>query len=122
MSREGKQTLVRRNEEWRTLPLALGEMTTEECSVVLSGPHATVVLPVGATEPHGPHLPLGTDVLLAEESARRAVGALRALGVSATVAPPLGYGVTRYAGGFAGTISLSPAVVEQLVRELCFAY
>jgi creatinine amidohydrolase len=117
-----RETAVRRNEAWRTLPLMLGELTTEECSVALAGPHATVILPLGSTEPHGPHLPLCTDAVLAVESARRAAETLRVMGVAAVVAPPLAYGVTRFAAGFAGAISLSPVVLEQLVRELCDAY
>ncbi len=107
---------------WRDLPLALGEFTTDECERIVSSTRAVVVLPIGSTEPHGPHLPLATDAILAVESARRAVQALRAKDIGAVAAPPLSYGVTNYAAGFAGAISLSSALVEQLVREVCAAY
>lgn len=115
------KTVERLPAAWQALPALLGEMTTEECAVALAGPTPTVILPVGSTEPHGPHLPLSTDVILSETSARRAVATLRALGISAVVAPPLAYGVTRFAAGFAGAISLSPPLVEQALREICSA-
>jgi creatinine amidohydrolase len=115
-------TIVNHSAVWQQTPLELARMTTEECAIVLAGPLPTVILPIGSTEPHGPHLPLATDVVLAEESARRAADVLRARGVSTVVAPSVAYGVTRYASGFAGAISLSPALMEQLVRELCVAY
>src|SRR5947209_5661627 len=107
---------------YQMLPLALGEMTSDECALAIAGPSPTVILPIGSTEPHGPHLPLATDALLADECARRAARELRGHGVSAVVAPGVSYGVTRYASGFAGAVSLSVALVEQLVRELCVAY
>jgi creatinine amidohydrolase len=107
---------------WRDLPGALGDLTTDECERLLAGPHPVVIVPIGSTEPHGPHLPLATDAILAVEHARRAVRALREKGVGAVAAPPIAYGVTNYAAGFAGAISVSPAVVEALVRDVCVAY
>lgn len=107
---------------WQYVPPALADMTTEECAVVLSGPRPTVLLPLGALGPRGPHLPLGTGALLADECAKRSVRELRRVGVSAVVAPALTYGVARLGSGFAGAVSLSPAAVEHVVRELCWAY
>ncbi len=97
---------------WRDTPVELGDLTTEECALVLAGPHPVVVLPIGSTEPHGPHLPLATDVLLAVESGRRAARAMRERNLAAVVAPAVSYGVTQFAAGFAGAISLSPGLVE----------
>ena len=48
----------------------LAELTREELQRRL--PEATVVIPIGATEQHGPHLPLTTDHLMAETIALRA--------------------------------------------------
>lgn len=104
------------------LPLRLGELTTEECAEVLRAPHPTVLLPVGSTEPHGPHLPLATDAILSERACEVAAARLRAEGVTAVVAPSLPYGVTRYAAGFAGAISLTPETAERVVAELLAAY
>ncbi len=102
--------------------LRLGELTTEECAALLREPRPVVLLPVGSTEPHGPHLPLATDAILSERVCERAAETLRAEGISAVVAPSLPYGVTRYAAGFAGAISLTPETTERLVEELCAAY
>ena len=45
------------------------ELTWEEVRD-LDRPSAVAILPVGAVEAHGPHLPLGTDVVIAEAMAR----------------------------------------------------
>jgi creatinine amidohydrolase len=78
-------------------------------------------LPTGSTEAHGPHLPLGTDVILSEELAERAGAALDAAGYTTLVAPALGYAITDYAAEFAGTVSLTPATAIALVAEICAA-
>jgi creatinine amidohydrolase len=103
-------------------PLRLGELTTVECAALLRAPSPVALLPVGSTEPHGPHLPLATDAILSERVCEVAAERLREAGVTAVVAPSLAYGVTRYAAGFAGAISLSPETTERLVEELCAAY
>jgi creatinine amidohydrolase len=92
---------------WRHTPLALADCTMSDCAAVLAGPTPVAVLPVGSTEPHGPHLPLATDAILAFESASRASRALRDRGVSAVAAPAVHYGVTRYAAAFAGAVTVS---------------
>ena len=48
----------------------LGEMTNPEVEAFLQS-HHTVIVPTGATEQHGPHGPLLTDVLIPQEVARR---------------------------------------------------
>ena len=48
----------------------LGEMTNPEVEAFLKT-HHTVIVPTGATEQHGPHGPLATDVLIPQEIARR---------------------------------------------------
>lgn len=104
------------------LPIRMGDLTTEECAAALASPYPTVLLPVGSTEPHGPHLPLATDALLSEEVCARAAAALRAGGVTALAAPALPYGVTRYAREFAGAVSLSPDTTARVVEELARAW
>ncbi len=79
-------------------------------------------LPVGATEAHGPHLPLATDVIIAEAMARSGAERLKARGVEALVLPSIAYSVAEYAAGFAGTVSLRPetatAVIVDIARSL----
>lgn len=79
---------------------------------------AVLVLPIGAVEAHGPHLPLGTDTLLGAEMARRAIVRLRAGGTAAFRLPALSYSVAEYAASFAGTITLSSATATAVVTDL----
>jgi creatinine amidohydrolase len=69
-------------------------------------------------EPHGPHLPLGTDTVISEAASARAVERLGERGVVALIAPPIAYGVTRYAEGFAGAISVPAAALTAFVRAV----
>jgi creatinine amidohydrolase len=97
-------------------PVRWEELTWYEARDAAAALNA-VIIPVGATEQHGPHLPLSVDTLL---------GNAVALGVSAVtgvpVVPPLCYGVSGSHGDFAGTISLRPetmiAVVEDVIDSL----
>jgi creatinine amidohydrolase len=77
-----------------------------------------VLLPVGSTEAHGPHLPLGTDTILSEELALRAAGALEETGYETLIAPAFAYAITNYAGDFAGTLTLTPPTATSLVEEV----
>ena len=75
---------------------------------------AVLVVPVGSTEQHGPHLPLSTDTDLAGALCAR-LGAEHA---SVLVAPPLAYGASGEHEGFAGTISIGQEAVELVLVEL----
>jgi creatinine amidohydrolase len=77
------------------------------------------LLPVGSTEPHGPHLPLETDVIISVETARRAAARLRARGVGALLLPPLAYTVTDFSRDFAGAIGVSRETSIAMVVEIC---
>ena len=99
-------------------PLELGDCTYEEVRTLLASGSVVGLLPTGATEAHGPHLPLATDVVISREAARRAASLLRGRGVRAVVLPPLSYAVTDYASGFAGTISLPLDTARLLVRDV----
>src|SRR5690606_24834147 len=76
---------------------------------------ATLLVPLGATEQHGPHLPLGTDTEIALALARAAAAQVD----GAIVAPPLPYGSSGEHQGFAGTISIGREATELLLVELC---
>ena len=79
---------------------------------------AVAILPVGATEAHGPHLPLSTDVIIADACAERAARVLVDGGHGALVLPALPFGVTEFAAAFAGTISIASDTVTALVRDV----
>jgi creatinine amidohydrolase len=100
------------------LPLMLGELTTEELAKALGEDGVVALLPIGSTEPHGPHLPLATDALLSDEACRRAAFALREKGRPAFVAPSIAYGVTRYAKDFRGAVGVTPATLTALVADV----
>jgi creatinine amidohydrolase len=80
-----------------------------------------VVLPVGALEAHGPHLPLATDVIIAEAMARACAGALEPDGYAVLVLPALWSTHAGFAAGFPGTVSVTPATVTALVRDTAAA-
>jgi creatinine amidohydrolase len=79
------------------------------------------ILPCGATEPHGPHLPLDTDVTIAVAHARRAAGKLEALGVQALVLPPVAYAITNWTQGFPGRLSIRSGTLFALLEDLLSA-
>jgi creatinine amidohydrolase len=80
-------------------------------------PRALVVLPVGATEQHGPHLPLGTDFLIVEHVARAA--ALRARpNIDVLVAPTFQTGSSHHHLSFGGTISMATEQYYGALRDM----
>jgi creatinine amidohydrolase len=74
---------------------------------------AALLVPVGSTEQHGPHLPLDTDARVAAAVASRA-----AAGTDLLVAPPVAYGASGEHEGFAGTVSIGHAALRMLLVEL----
>ncbi len=73
-----------------------------------------VLVPLGSTEQHGPHLPLSTDTLIAEELAGRAVHRTDGL----MVGPTLGITASGEHGDFPGTLSIGHRVTSLVVVEL----
>lgn len=79
---------------------------------------AVALLPVGATEAHGPHLTLDTDVQIAVGAARRAAALLEAEGTPALVLPALAYGVSFVGTSFAGTLPVTVETMTAVVRDV----
>jgi creatinine amidohydrolase len=92
-------------------------MTWEEARAA-AGPRSAAILPVGAIEAHGPHLPLETDVIIAQAMARSGAERLAAQGWGAVVLPALPFTTARFAEAFAGTLSLRPATATAVVVDL----
>ena len=95
----------------------LAAMTWEEARDA-TGPGSVAILPVGAVEAHGPHLPLLTDVIIAQAMARAGATRLTARGVPVVVLPPLSYTAAAFAQDFAGTISLRPETVTATIVDI----
>ena len=95
----------------------LSHMTWEEVRD-LDAEKTLAILPIGAVEAHGPHLPLTTDVIIAEAMARSGANKLAARGHAILVLPPVSYTAAGFAAGFPGTISLSPTTVTALLTDI----
>jgi len=80
---------------------------------------AVMILPVGSTEAHGPHLPLATDVIISEEMSTRAAAKLVARGIEAYALPAISYSVTNFSTDFAGTVSIKKETATALLRDIC---
>jgi creatinine amidohydrolase len=94
----------------------LGEMTNSEVEAFVKK-HHTVIVPTGATEQHGPHAPLLTDVIIPQEIARRA-----APRIGAVVAPPINYALSYPHVGFTGLVHIRIPTFMALIEDLCVSY
>jgi creatinine amidohydrolase/Fe(II)-dependent formamide hydrolase-like protein len=74
------------------------------------------LLPVGATEQHGPHLPLETDAFDADYLARQV--AAQCSDPKPLVLPLISYGVSYHHEDFPGTLSVSPDTLSRLVYDV----
>lgn len=72
-----------------------------------------VIIPTGATEAHGPHMPTDTDSHQVEH-----IALLLAERIDAVVAPTICYGISKTFEHFYGTISLSIPLYQELVYEV----
>jgi len=79
------------------------------------------ILPCGATEAHGPHLPLNTDVIISEGMARRAAALLNQNDVRAFVLPSLAYTPAEYAAEHAGTIGIGTQAMKLVVLDIAWS-
>lgn len=98
--------------------IRLAECTTREAARLARDPRALVILPLGAVEQHGPHLPLLVDWLGAEELARHVAPHLRRAGYKVVLAPSLPYGASPLAETWPGTVSLSRATLKRVIVEV----
>jgi creatinine amidohydrolase len=92
--------------------MRIERMTTEELRKALTR-DPVVLLPIGATEAHGPHLPLGTDSLQPEAMADMLADRLGGL-----VAPPIRYGHHSSTRNMVGTLGVSFDTLRALVRDV----
>ncbi len=98
-------------------PIFLADMSWTEARDYLSE-RPVGLLPIGAIEAHGPHLPLDTDVIIATATANRAATRLRFLSVPALVLPPVSYSVSFVGTSFPGTTPVDPDPFEQYLTSV----
>jgi mycofactocin precursor peptide peptidase len=73
-----------------------------------------LIIPLGSTEQHGPHLPVDTDTRIASAVAR---GIAQQLADPWMLAPAIGYGASGEHQGFPGTVSIGTAALQLLLLE-----
>ena len=94
-------------------PRRWAAMTWPELRAALEGGGQVGLVPLGAVEQHGPHLPLATDAIVATALCERASAASGAL-----VMPTLSVGCSfGHGADFPGTISISPEVLTMTIRQ-----
>lgn len=95
--------------------LHLELMTFEEIERALENGARTAIIPCGAIEQHGPHLPLCMD---SDHADRLGVELAKRI-ENAVIAPTIRVGCSSHHMGFAGTISLRPATFEAICTDYC---
>lgn len=77
-----------------------------------------VLVPIGSTEQHGPHLPFETDTLIATAAAERIAQALQNHGTDIILAPAIAYGASGEHQEFPGTVSIGHDALRVQIVEL----
>lgn len=91
----------------------IAELTWEELDAATDGT-GTLLLPVGSTEQHGPHLPLGVDTYMPEAVCRQV-----AERSSCLLAPAIPYGVSPHHTFKPGTVTVESETFRRYVRDVC---
>jgi creatinine amidohydrolase len=91
----------------------LNELTSPEIDEYLSQGGNIAFLPVGSVEMHGPHMPIGTDALMAKAFALKL-----AEGANGIVLPEVSYTWAGATDGFSGTVSIEPELVQKTVEAI----
>ncbi|WP_142712740.1 creatininase family protein [Fodinibius sediminis] len=88
------------------------ELTASDWERALSASDSTCILPLGILEKHGPHAPMGSDLIVARRLALEAAGREYAV-----VFPPFYFGQVHEAKHLGGTFSLSSDLLWELLKE-----
>jgi creatinine amidohydrolase len=98
----------------------LADLTRDDLTE-LGGSRSILLLPVAATEPHGPHLPLGTDTIIAEGHLAALADAMDDGGPNVVCLPIEAIGASAEHVGFSGVLSQEPDVLANRWYELLAA-
>lgn len=77
-----------------------------------------VILPFGATEPHGHHLPYGTDIFQVDAIANRACQLAREQGAAVAALPTIPFGVQTSQQSYPLAMNLYPSTLNQIINDL----
>lgn len=100
-----------------TIEVQWARMTAPQLRALASRPNAMAVLPIGALEQHGPHLPVNIDIASAEAAALRAAR-LVADELPIAVLPGIWLGMSENMLPFGGTITADYAVFSGMIRSV----
>jgi creatinine amidohydrolase len=89
-------------------------LTWEEIKTLIQNGYDKVIIPIGSTEQHGPHLPLSTDSIISLEISRRLAIKLG----NTLVAPIVNFGLSEHHMDFPGTISIKEDTLYLLLRDI----
>jgi creatinine amidohydrolase len=95
----------------------LAQLTWEEVRDLDRG-RTMVILPVGAMEAHGPHLPLETDIIIANAMAESGARKLAKRGHNVVILPQVTYAPATFAADFQGTLSIAGVTQTALIVDL----
>lgn len=110
----GLAAAVARAAAAQDLPARWDELTASDWPRAMEKSAATVILPIGILEKHGPHAPMGSDLIHVREWSARA-----AKREYAVVFPDFFYGQIHEARHQPGTFALPPRVVWDLLEATC---
>lgn len=99
-------------------PKNLLEMTWPEVEEALRKTDV-VIIPIGSTEQHGLHLPLGSDTMQGDDLAKRVVFKLSKEDITVVAAPSIPFGISEHHMRFPGSITLTTKTLIAVIREVC---
>jgi creatinine amidohydrolase len=91
----------------------LERMSSPEAKVAARESNGVVIIPIGAIEAHGPHLPVGTDTIETYEIGYRAAQQAKVV-----IVPPIWYGNSMGTLDFPGTVAVSSEALKGFVRDI----
>ena len=100
--------------------IVMSEMTWTEIEEALEK-RPVGLIPVGATEAHGPHLTVSADTVIATEMAKRGAARLKDHNVNSLILPPVYFTVADFGADFPGTLSLPAETATALMRDVAVA-
>lgn len=103
----------------KTLPYMFANLNWKDLQTLKQHERFILLFPIGSTESHGPHCPIGTDSMVALEVSLLTAQKLHGMGYEAYVLPPLAYTVAECARDFPGTVSISEQTECALIAGVC---